>query len=430
MDSSELSDRPSVPRILVFATLRWQLAARMAIAFSEGGCHVDVLCPRGNPARLVSCVRQLLSCSLLVPVRSARRAIAACSPDLVVPVDDGAALVLQRLYRWSLASGTSQDTLRVLLERSLGSPEACLLAGLRGQFMELASRLGVRVPPSAIVSSVAGLRDWIALHGLPVVLKSDFSYGGKGVSIAHTSAEAEGALLRMMQRPRLWSAIFRSAVDRDINQLLAWVRPAPSSLLVQRCIVGRPANRAVACWNGEVLAGISVEALRTQHATGPSTVVCKVNSAEMETATRRIVQELNISGLVGVDFMVEGRTGAAFVIEMNPRATPACHLPRALGVDLPASLTARLLGRGLPLRRNGLVPGVVTLFPGEWRANAASPYLHSGCHDVPWEYPALVLDGLEPAWEERGWLARALAAWRGGAIEAERASLCAPHELF
>ena len=90
-------------------------------------------------------------------------------------------------------------------------------------------------------------------------------------------------------------------------------------------IPGVPANRAVLCWHGEVLAGLSVEAVKTAHATGPATVVRILDNAEMAEATGHVVRCLGLSGFVGFDFILERTSGRAFLIEMNPRPTPICH---------------------------------------------------------------------------------------------------------
>lgn len=144
----------------------------------------------------------------------------------------------------------------------------------------------------------------------------------------------------------------------------------------------------------------------------PATVVRFVNNPEMEDTARRLVRQLGVSGLVGFDFMVEAATGAAHLIEMNVRATPACHLPNSHGTALTASLLARLRGEGPPRLRPRFASGMVVMFPGEFRANPCSPYLQTAGHDVPWEHPALVRDGLEPPWAERGWLAQVRRRWR------------------
>ena len=407
-----VNERRALPQILVFATTRWQLAARIAINFADCGCRVDALVPRGHPAQCVGSVREVHRFVPLAPLASLVAALEEMQPDLVIPCDDAAALLLHALHRRCMDQSPPLDGLPALLKRSLGNVEACVVAGSRSRFMDLARASGVRTPPSASVGSLEELREWSRDHALPLVLKSDYSFGGQGVALAKQWPEVEAAWVALKRRPGFGESFVRALLERDTDRLRDWRRPPVESLMVQAAIDGQPANRAVACWEGEVLAGVSVEALRTQHATGPATVVRFVNNPEMEDTARRLVRQLGVSGLVGFDFMVEAATGAAHLIEMNVRATPACHLPNSHGTALTASLLARLRGEGPPRLRPRFASGMVVMFPGEFRANPCSPYLQTAGHDVPWEHPALVRDGLEPPWAERGWLAQVRRRWR------------------
>ena len=411
MDTT-VNERRALPQILVFATTRWQLAARIAINFADRGCRVDALVPRGHPAQCVGSVREVHRFVPLAPVASLLAALEEMKPDLVVPCDDAAALLLHALHRRCRDEPPSLVGLPALLERSLGNVEACVLAGSRSRFMELARASGVRTPASASVRSLEELREWTRDHALPLVLKSDYSFGGQGVALARQWSEIEMAWATLKRRPGFGESVLRALLERDSDRLRDWCRPPVDSLMVQEAIDGQPANRAVACWEGEVLAGVSVEALRTQHATGPATVVRFVNNAEMEDTAQRLVRQLGVSGLVGFDFMVEAATGAAHLIEMNVRATPACHLPGSHSGALTAALLARLRGENPPRLRPRFASGMVVMFPGEFRANSCSPYLQTAAHDVPWEHPALVHDGLQPPWSERGWLAQVRRRWR------------------
>lgn len=406
------SSRHVAPRILVFATARWQLAARIAIQFAACGCRVEVLAPRGHPAECVANVSVLHRFLPLAAMASVFAALEDAAPDVVVPCDDAAVLWLREAYqRCRLRNGHSPE-LPALLERSLGNVEACVLAGSRSRFMALARSVGVRVPASSEVRSLDELQSWTREHGLPAVLKSDYSFGGQGVTFVRSLAEAERGWAALVRRPGLAEALARALLERDAERLRDWRRPLATALMVQSAVDGQPANRAVACWQGEVLGGVSVEALRTQHATGPATVVRVINSAEMEAVARTLVRQLGVSGLVGFDFMIEAATGAAHLIEMNVRATPACHLPSRTGRGLVATLLARACGEPAPRLDLRSAPGVVVMFPGEFRANPESPYLRAAGHDVPWEHPALVREGLDVPWEERGWLARCRRHWR------------------
>ena len=49
--------------------------------------------------------------------------------------------------------------------------------------------------------------------------------------------------------------------------------------------------------------------------------------------------------MIGFDFMIEAATGAAHLIEMNPRNTPICAVRLGPGRDLAEALVARISGR-------------------------------------------------------------------------------------
>jgi hypothetical protein len=155
-----------------------------------------------------------------------------------------------------------------------------------------------------------------------------------------------------------------------------------------------------------VLAGISVVALETQHPTGPATVVRVLDDPQMADGVARLVRRLGVSGFWGADFVLDAAGGDAYLIEMNPRATPISHLALGGQPMLPAALLAQLGEGGCEPAAPPAGPEVIALFPGEWRRQPGSPYLHAAHHDVPWTEPALVLDGLGRPWAERGLLAR------------------------
>ncbi len=406
------SPRTVAPSILLTATLRWPIAARLAIAFANMGCRVEAVCPRQHPVTKTRAIGQIYPYTALKPLTSLRAAIKSAVPDLIIPCDDNAAAHLHQLYVHAGEAGPSANALRVLIARSLGTPEACALATARGQLMALAAEEGVRVPESTVVAAPSELDAWLTQHGFPAVIKIDCTWGGQGVSIVRNHAEAQRVFGRMVSRPAIVNAMARMLLERDTSFFLNSLKEARRTITLQDFIPGTPANRAVACWQGQVLAGISVEAIRTQHPTGPATVVRVIENPEMSEAVNRLVRRLGISGLWGIDFILEASTGAAFLIEVNPRATPICHLPLGAGRNLPAALYTQLAGT-LPLVAPATIDhGVIAMFPGEWHRNPASPYLRSDYHDIPWDEPGLIQDCLDRPWSERGLIARLWARLR------------------
>lgn len=421
------------PRILVSTTLHWPIGARIAIAFADLGCSVEALCPAQHQLLGIRAVRKCYAYSVFRPLASLHEALRSARPDLVIPCDDKAAVNLHRLYA-SLTNAGSASEQRAVIERSLGTPAACTLATARAPVLALAGQIGVRAPRTEVIHSAGELSAWLVRRGFPAAIKIDKSCGGQGVSIVRSHEEALRAYRHRVLHNSVLNTSRRLLLERDSSAILNWLHPTRSVVNVQDFIAGTPANRAVACWRGEVLAGISVEALRTQHATGPATVVRVLQIPEMQDAAERVVRRLKLSGLWGLDFILESKTGAAYLVEINPRATPICHLSLGEGQDLPAALYARLTDT-TPIAAPATVHHkIIALFPGEWQRNAASTYLRSAYHDVPWQEPVLVRDGVDRPWSERGVLARAWHRWRPKpatfVARAETADLRAPGDKY
>ena len=97
-----------------------------------------------------------------------------------------------------------------------------------------------------------------------------------------------------------------------------------------------------------------------------------------------------LSGLHGFDFIIDERSGAAKLIEIDPRATQISHLNLGPGRDLAAALFEALTGR-LAAWRPPIQSADISLFPGEWRRDSQSHHLNSTFHDVPYDDPELAL---------------------------------------
>ncbi len=402
--AAEDRDHQPGPTILVVTTVRWPLAARLAISFHGLGCSVQAWCPAGHALEKTRAVKRIHRYGALQPRRSLRAAIVAAAPDFIVACDDDAAIQLQRLHDDD-ADGEKAGWVRGLIKRSLGAPSSCARATVRGKLMDLALSERVRIPAAGRLSCAADLEDWGAEHGFPAVIKVDRSWGGLGVTVVRSIEEARLAL-RGALKPSLIGALADLIVRRNPSPLLAQFRRGRPAVTVQKFIVGTPANRAVACWQGRVLAGFSVAALQTQGPTGPATVVQVIDDEEMTAAATTLVRALGLSGFCGLDFVIESATGAAYLIELNPRATPICHLPLGAGRHLPLALYAQLTGEPEASIAPAIANRIIAMFPAEWRRNPQSPYLRTSFHDVPWTEIDLVRECVGLPWEDRGIAAR------------------------
>lgn len=61
-----------------------------------------------------------------------------------------------------------------------------------------------------------------------------------------------------------------------------------------------------------------------------------IDHSEMAQAACKLAQRLELSGFHGLDFVLEADSGAAYLIELNPRCTQLGHLSIARQGSLPA----------------------------------------------------------------------------------------------
>lgn len=413
--------RGSRGSVLVASSAWWPAPARLAMAFAREGFHVAAIHPRGHPLLHVSAVQKCYRYSPYRPLSALALAINTCEPDLVVPTDDRSAVHLHALHAGADARTTA------LIRRSLGAPEAFPTLASRHATLELARQLGVRVPPTLNLRSAADLDAW--QQPFPWVVKSSGSWGGAGVYVVQDREMARAAFRSLARPLDAARALKRWLVNRDGFSLAPWLAGVTPEVVAQRFISGTAATIAAACWNGSVVAAMSVQALRTQGPTGAATVVRAIDAPEMVEAARRLAAALCLSGLHGLDFVL-GPDGRSWLIEVNPRATQICHIAREGGMSLAACLGAQLTGDRIPTESPVPRDTTIALFPQAWRGEPLQPLLATEAHDVPWEEPALVEDLMAPPWPNRSWLARAwerttrpdaVHPWAGAAVHGGRA---------
>jgi thioesterase domain-containing protein len=377
------------------------------MGLAKMGCAVSAIYPAsGHPLSKTRVIQQRFRYSPLDPIRSLRTAIEAVDADFVIPCDDRGVTHLHDLHARELARLPSGTKVTALIEKSLGSPESYAVVSSRHELLTIAQQEGIRIPGTELVTAASQLRPANTPLRPPWVLKADSSWGGHGVRMADDALQSE-ELFSELSRP-LATARFikRLIVDRDPYWLQTWLQRTKPAVIVQSHIQGRPANSAVLCWKGEVIAGIAAEVAIAQGVTGPATIVRIVDRPEMLVPAERLARRLGLSGFFGFDFMIEDGTGDVFLIEMNARCTPLSHLQLGSGRDLIAALSARL--SNTPLREEAPVTDrdIIAYFPQAWHWDPASELLQSSFQDVPSEEPELVQDLLQLPWPDRSVLAR------------------------
>jgi ATP-grasp domain len=392
------------PTILVAATTWWPLSAQLTLSLLGHGCIVEALCPPGHPLRYVQGVKRYHLYRRVTSLSALKNALVAARPEIVIPCDDGVTRQLHQLHQ-------EQPELQALITRSLGAAAHFDVVDRRERVHHVAQELGILVPRSLIVRSTDELRRWFDRGEDTAVLKQNGTWGGNGVRVVHSLAEASDVLttmLRPLPRTIAWK---RMIVNRDPIALWSCKESTTPVVTLQQFIQGRPANVMMACWKGQVLGAVTVEVLWSQGATGAAMVVRLIDHGEITHAACTLAKRLQLSGFHGLDFMLETGSGAAYLIELNPRCTQLGHLPLAGRDDLVSLLCAKLgiVSPQIPnnTQKAGLSVGeTVAFFPKAFRWDQTSRYVRDGYQDTPWEQPALMKELLKQDWPDRQWQAR------------------------
>lgn len=378
-------------RILVTGTNRWALAARLAISLHEVGCETFAICPRGSSAiGKTSVVSRFFRYNGLRPLQALEAAIEAVHPDLIIPTCDRGVEHLHELHARMLLKGVRGEQVASLIETSIGPASSYALISSRHDLLAVAQNLGVRVPRFCSLKDPEDLADWEATEAFPWVMKADGTWGGQGVRVIRSSKSAALALTQLPQMFRFSRAVKRLIVNRDSFWFRPWWKGMTRAVSAQSFVNGHPANCTAVCWRGKVLAFIAVEVIQSDGSTGPASIVRLIENPEMRFAADRLAERLKLSGFFGLDFMIEKGTNAAYLVELNPRPTPPCHLHLGKGRDLPGALWAQLSGQPLPDRPSVTENTLIAYPPQALKAS-------TDCYrDFPENEPALLEEILNP----------------------------------
>jgi carbamoyl-phosphate synthase large subunit len=204
----------------------------------------------------------------------------------------------------------------------------------RQRFKDIVRSVGGEVPRSRRCRSLAEVREFVADHGLPVVVRPSFTMGGLGSGVAHADEDVERITLAGLAESPVREVLLEESV-------LGWKE---YELELMR---DRHDNVVVVC-------GIENVDPMGVH-TGDSVTV-----APTMTLTDREYQRMRDLGIavlraVGVDtggcniqFAIDPRDGRMVVIEMNPRVSRSSALA-SKATGFPIAKIATLLAIGYSL---------------------------------------------------------------------------------
>ena len=219
-------------------------------------------------------------------------------------------------------------------------PESIETAEDRQLFAAMLDKLGLRQTPNGSATSTEGAIAIAKKVGYPVLVRPSFVLGGRAMELVYN----EGDLRRYMasaievtpDRPVLIDRFLEDAIEVDVD-----------------CISDSETTVIGAIMEHIEEAGIH---------SGDSACVIPTFSLsqrvldEIAAATKAMARELNVRGLMNVQFAVKGDD--VYVLEVNPRASRTVpFVSKAIGVPL-AKLAAKVM-TGTPLRELGFTKEIV-----------------------------------------------------------------------
>ena len=365
---------------MVATATQWFGTARVPRSLTRAGFDVSLLAPRDTLAeksRYVARTRHLPdNATLRQWVDAFAEMVEETAPRLVLPCDDTAFRLLQTLAL-SPPGGMRPELhlqLAGLIGESLGDTRFYRTSVEKTLLPAAAEALGIRVPPYAIVDTLAAARSFAATHDYPVVLKRNHSTAGEGVAIVESSHQLAAAFERLARTES-------SALTHDES----------GTLLIQAMIAGEVHYENTAAWNGNRIGGFAVHRLEYADVKGPAAVVRCYRSDEIRDYSSKLVRGFGMTGLFATEYIVEQTSGKAYLLEVNRRLTPGLHVGSRIGVDLCVALHCAMRGIA-PATRPDMDQGEEHLnvhFPQEWLRDACSRYLIAYSVDVPWDDPEL-----------------------------------------
>jgi carbamoylphosphate synthase large subunit/REP element-mobilizing transposase RayT len=250
-------------------------------------------------------------------------------------------------------------------------PESIEMAEDRKLFAVMLDKLGLRQTPNG---SAVSMEQAVAIAnriGYPVLVRPSFVLGGRGMELVYNESDlrryvAAAIDLGSARVPRAVSDILSDTLEeapQNAEPSAQDVRAA-RPILIDRFLEDAMEVDVDCISDGEttVIGAIMEHIEQAGIHSGDSACVIPTFSltktvlAEISSATKAMARELNVRGLMNVQFAVKGED--VYVLEVNPRASRTVpFVSKAIGVPL-AKLAAKVMA-GKTLRELGFTKEIV-----------------------------------------------------------------------
>jgi carbamoyl-phosphate synthase large subunit len=220
------------------------------------------------------------------------------------------------------------------------SPESIDVAEDRERFQKLLNKLGLRQPPNRTARTEAEALAHATEIGYPLVVRPSYVLGGRAMEIVHEQQDLERYMREAVKvsndSPVLLDRFLNNATEVDVDCL---------------------ADGETAFIGGvmEHIEQAGVHSGDSACSLPPYSLSAEV-IAEIKRQTGMMAKALNVSGLMNVQFAIQG--GDVYVLEVNPRASRTVpYVSKATGLPL-AKIAARIM-TGKTLASQGVLHEVI-----------------------------------------------------------------------
>jgi carbamoyl-phosphate synthase large subunit len=257
----------------------------------------------------------------------------------------------------------------------------------KSEFQQKCQQWGLRAPKNMVVENIEIAILESQSWGFPIVLKLDSGYGGSGVFICHNELDLRTHFLKLRS-----VSLFYKVKNWAKNIFFVSVLSTGSKVSIQEFIDGQVGQSPFCARKGKVFAINSMLKLETHPGkTGPSSVSGGYENQDIDFYVSKVAKNLNYSGFGSLEYIVQKDTGQIYIIEMNPRPTPTCHIGNSFVTNDLCDMLYRGLN-SLPLETRKFRPFTLALYPNEKKRDPHSKYLATSFtyHDIPLDDPELI----------------------------------------